>query len=45
MADDPNQEFVVDHGEYVDVCVGTATWKTRDGKFILEEDFTHTSEI
>ncbi|WP_198345460.1 hypothetical protein [Burkholderia ubonensis] len=45
MADDSNEEFVIDHGEYVDVCVGAATWKTGDGKFILEEDFKVSGEV
>ncbi|MEM5433476.1 conserved hypothetical protein [Cupriavidus taiwanensis] len=45
MSDDANEEFVVDNGKYVDVCVGAATWKTRDGRYILEEDFKVSGEV
>lgn len=45
MTDDPNGEFIQDHGDFFDVCVGAAMWKAANGEFILEEDFKVSGEV
>jgi len=42
--DDP-EEFVADHGDYVDVCVGAAQMQLLDGRYIVEEDYRVKGEV
>jgi hypothetical protein len=38
-------EIIADGGDFIVICVGEAQWMTRDGWFILEEDFAVGGEI
>lgn len=45
MREYEEDEFVEDHGSYVDVCVGVATWVTASGKFIAEAEYRVKGEV
>lgn len=40
-----DEEIVADDDKQIDVCMGIAQWTTRDGRFILEEDFAAGGEV
>jgi hypothetical protein len=42
---DPAEEIVASTDDHIDICVGVAQWKTRDGFYVLEEDFVVSGEI
>src|ERR1035437_554804 len=39
-----DEEVVADTEDYIDVCVGVSQWRTKDGLFLLEEDFVGGGE-
>jgi hypothetical protein len=45
MTESDVNEFVEDHGGYIDVCVGVTTWVTASGRFLAEADYRVKGEV